>query len=82
MISPVANPCTPSSRKVIATGPVATAELCSCGVVHLHLQALTIRLTPCAVRELSSVLAICEQATAEPSELHVPYVYGRVRGSA
>lgn len=71
--------CEPSARQVIAKSAIATAELCSCGIVHLHLGAITLRLDPSAVAELSSVLAICEQAAADPDRLHMPYFHNRAR---
>ncbi len=34
----------PKTRRVIAQGPVCTVEQCTCGVLHVTLGALTIRL--------------------------------------
>ena len=53
-------------RTRLAESSVATVDVCDCGVMHLHLGAVTLRLAPCALDELLSTL---EQAARERAAL-------------
>jgi hypothetical protein len=48
------------SRHRLAAGPYGEVQLCSCGAVHLHIGALTLRLPLEAVAELRSMLSLAE----------------------
>lgn len=50
------------AKHVLARGPVATVEACDCGVVHLHLGAVTLRFTESTLNMLQRTLtdACCE----------------------
>jgi hypothetical protein len=37
-------------------GPLASVDACDCGMMHLNIGAITLRLAPCAVSELLSTL--------------------------
>ena len=50
----------------LAESSVAAVDVCDCGVMQLHLGAVTLRIAPCALAELLSTL---EQAAAERSAL-------------
>ncbi len=43
-------------RRILEAGPLAQVEQCGCGVVHLTLGALTLRLEPQALSELAAGL--------------------------
>lgn len=47
-------------RHRLAAGPYGEVQLCSCGAVHLHIGALTMRLPLEAVAELRSMLSLAE----------------------
>lgn len=51
-------------RQLLARGPFALIEQCSCGAVHLTIGAVTLRLAPEALAELAQVVgdAACELA--------------------
>jgi len=74
-------------RTRLAESSVAAVDVCDCGVTHLHLGAVTLRLAPCALEELLSTL---EQAVAERGTLQerkhisnaVPATGKRGRGQA
>jgi hypothetical protein len=57
------NACT---RKRIAESSIAAVDACDCGMLHLHIGAITLRLAPCAISELLATLgeAVARQ-TAE-----------------
>jgi hypothetical protein len=46
----------------LAESSVAGVDVCGCGILHLHLGPLTLRLAPCALSELLGTLG---QAVAE-----------------
>lgn len=50
----------------LAESSVAAVDVCECGVMQLHLGAVTLRLAPSALTELHSTL---EQALAERAAL-------------
>jgi len=56
-------------RTLLAHGGFAIVELCNCGAVHLSLGAVTLRLAPEAVGELTTVMADAARALA----LHEAY---------
>jgi hypothetical protein len=43
-------------RTRLAESAIGSVEVCSCGMWHLHVGALTLRLAPCAVSELLGLL--------------------------
>jgi hypothetical protein len=55
----------------LAEGSVASVDLSDCGVIYVHLAAITIRLSPQALSELVSTLGeavalhTCQQASGE-----------------
>jgi len=53
-------------RTRLAESSVATVDVCDCGVMHLHLGAVSLRIAPCALDELLSTL---EQAVRERAAL-------------
>ncbi len=54
-------------RQLLARGPFALIERCSCGAVHLTVGAVTLRLAPEALVELATVVgdAACELAMTD-----------------
>lgn len=64
------------SRRLIAQGPVCTVEECSCGVLHVTLGALTIRLQREAVgsifETLGEALGVTRSAPVEPNVIRRP----------
>jgi len=62
-------------RTRLAESSVAAVDVCSCGMMQLHIGALTMRLAPCAVSEL---LATLGEAVAE----HTAREYGEGRAQA
>lgn len=68
-------------RALLARGPLASVDVCRCGMLHLHLGALTIRLTPEALAELVTTLTT---AVAAHAATHVRARVARtlVRGCA
>lgn len=50
----------------LAESGVAAVDVCDCGVMQVHVGAVTLRLAPCALTELLSTL---EQAVAERAAL-------------
>ncbi|MEM6995379.1 MAG: hypothetical protein AAF721_33025 [Myxococcota bacterium] len=59
------------SKRLLAASQIATVEGCDCGVVHLHLGALTLRLTESSLNALQQTLAeaCCELALGGSSPL-------------
>ena len=51
--SPVGDNC---ERTRLAQGSVAAVDVCGCGMMQLHIGALTLRMAPCAVSDLLSTL--------------------------
>jgi hypothetical protein len=51
-------------RTRLIDGPLASVDACECGMMHLNIGAITLRLAPCAVSELLSTLgrAVAVQA--------------------
>ncbi len=45
-------------RVRLAQGPMAAVDACQCGMLQLHLGALTVRMTPPALAELESTLRL------------------------
>jgi hypothetical protein len=43
-------------RTRLAQGALAAVDVCNCGMLQLHIGALTLRLAPCALSELLSTL--------------------------
>lgn len=52
----------------LAETSVAAIDECSCGMLQLHLGALTVRLAPCAAEELLATLKEALQRRALPAE--------------
>lgn len=52
-------------RTRLIDGPLASVDACDCGMMHLNIGAITLRLAPCAVSELLSTLgrAVAVQAS-------------------
>lgn len=44
-------------RTRLAEGPLAAIDICRCGMMQLHLGAVTLRLTPDALSELEETIA-------------------------
>ncbi|MFZ5895110.1 MAG: hypothetical protein ACOY0T_28880 [Myxococcota bacterium] len=57
---------THSGPERIAEGNIAAVDLCDCGMMHVHIGALTLRLDSSAVRDLITTLghAVAEQTAA------------------
>jgi hypothetical protein len=76
-------------RRRLSESSIAAVDECECGMVQLHLGALTLRLTPPALAELWDTLGRAMQSVkegapkdpAEPVELAQPFLGGR-RGEA
>lgn len=58
------NPCLPG-RRVLARGPVCSVEECSCGVLHVTLGVLTVRLDLAVVDSLYETLGAALRTLAE-----------------
>jgi len=43
-----------STKTILAQGSVATVEACACGVVHVHVGAVSLRLTQSAFQSLTA----------------------------
>lgn len=43
-------------RTRLAQGALAAVDACRCGMLHVHIGALTLRMAPCALVELASTL--------------------------
>lgn len=74
-------------RVRLAEGPLAAVDACECGMLQLHLGAITLRMAPCALAELESTLrkALAEHARRFPEDdvFHVALSSGRrERGAA
>lgn len=54
-------------RQLLARGPFAQVERCTCGAVHLTVGAVTLRLAPEALVELAQLVgdAACELAMTD-----------------
>lgn len=80
---PLADDC---ARVRLADGPLAAVDACECGMLQVHLGAITLRMAPCALAELESTLrqALSEHARRFPSdELFAGALSGRrERGAA
>ena len=50
----------------LAESSVAAVDVCDCGILQVHVGAVTLRMAPCALAELLSTL---EQAVAERAAL-------------
>ncbi len=74
-------------RSRLAKSSVAAVDICDCGMMQLHVGALTLRLAPCALSELLATLgeAVTELAAREAREANacaaVPIVSSK-RGEA
>lgn len=57
-------------RVRLAQGPLAAVDACECGMLQLHLGAVTLRMAPCALAELESTLreALAEHARRFPAD--------------
>lgn len=53
-------------QKRLAESSVAAVDVCDCGVMQLHVGAVTLRIAPCALDELRNTL---ERAVAEHAAL-------------
>ena len=49
----VSNDC---ARERLAVSSVAAVDICGCGVMQVHIGAITLRMVPAAVRELAATL--------------------------
>lgn len=47
----------PCDRTLLAAAPGARVEACTCGLIHLSVGAVTLRLAPDACEQLTTVLA-------------------------
>ena len=77
------------ARERLAESGVAAVDLCGCGVMQVHVGALTFRMVPGAVRELAATLqhavarhAYEQEDLASLSELLEPSTWGASRGDA
>lgn len=54
----------------LAESSIAAVDLCGCGVMHLHIGALTLRLAPSAILELAETLgdAVVRHSAKQSSE--------------
>ena len=83
--SPAHNNCTLSR---LAESSIAAVDVCRCGMMRLHVGAVTLRMAPCAISELLATLgrAIAVQATRGCDPAHADasdlLVAGRGRGDA
>lgn len=71
----------------LAETPLGAVDACDCGMMQLHVGALTLRLTPEAVSELSALLsrALVAHAGIRPGSVQASEVLGAsgaVRGQA
>lgn len=63
---------TPRKRHTLSSGLVAEIEHCAgCGLVHLHIGALTLRLQPAALHDLRNTLD--RAVAALPRQAAAPY---------
>lgn len=55
----------------LAESPLGSVDACQCGMVHLNIGAITLRLAPCVANELLALLgqAVAEQAAERAREL-------------
>lgn len=58
---------TDGSQIRLAEGSIAAVDACECGMLQLHIGAMTLRLSPCAASELLRTLS---HAVAAYSEQH------------
>ncbi|GEM_PF-3582439 len=65
--SPSRNTC---HRTRLATIAVASVERCDCKMMHVHIGALTIRMTPDAVAEIAKMLSLAIARYAAPNHTH------------
>jgi hypothetical protein len=56
-------------RTRLVKGSLAAVDSCGCGMLQLHIGALTLRMAPCALEELASTLtqAVAEHARRFPA---------------
>ena len=71
----------------LAEGGVAAIDLCECGVVQIHVGAVTLRMAPCALGEFIATLerAVAERAAlqeADPASEAPPLLGRGNRGQA
>lgn len=62
----------PTGRKVIARGEACTVEECGCGVLHVTIGVITLRLHPSAVASIHETIGdalVSSVATSTPAEL-------------
>jgi hypothetical protein len=67
------DPC--PKRHVLAEGPICRVERCDCGILHLTLGVLTLRLHPDVVGSIAETLTVALArlpAKAEPASDHPP----------
>jgi hypothetical protein len=69
-------------RRTVAQGPVCTVEECSCGVLHLTLGALTIRIQREVVASMWETLGEALQPLADEGRRPSPFDAGTTRSSA
>ena len=65
------HPARPPCRQIrLAEGGVAAVDLCDCGVLQIHVGAVTLRMAPCALSEFIATLerAVAERAVLEDSD--------------
>jgi hypothetical protein len=51
-------------RRRLAEGAIAAVDECQCGMLQLHIGAITLRLAPCALSELLATLSEAAAAHA------------------
>ena len=73
MDNPTRLPCT---RTRLAENHVAAVDICECGMMHLHLGPLSLRLTPDAIAILAETLALATGARLVRSSVPSPAFAG------
>jgi hypothetical protein len=78
---------TECAKRRLAENATVAVDVCSCGVMQIHLGSLTLRMSPCAVSDLIRVLDRAVQlhagdAQREPAEHLHSGTPGRPRGQA
>lgn len=59
-------------RRILAENPVGRIEQCDCGMLHLTVGALTLRLTPALIQQLTHLLGGASAMTAFGRHHHAP----------
>ena len=69
------------ARTRLAKGSLAAVDACECGMLQLHIGALTLRLAPCALAELASTLnrALVAHGLAFPEDSQEKQVFSMGR---